>query len=381
MAVQIPDPQLHPEVAVNQHLVPQCYMREWSYNGKNSVWIYDKATQFNSEHPEQSDWSITSTKTDKINSLNYFHDTKAGDFYMPEEGLKELFGFLTPYTISLNGVPLDTLEKLNKNYGNFANWKICNPDGSEISPTDRQKIQAHLEGSRYTYIETQWSRQYENYWRKDIAALELRLRTLKAQQQTGALRNSVITADDLKTIIECMIIFEWRCRDGYWAFNDVLDTLASIVPEIMNAPIPPAETANQLHAEDVTFKDQIRHQLLLKNYDELLRNNSGLLKKTIDKTVDTLSVCFCLTDDVHPFITSEKPTYVYTRHDAQKEYVFVARPTLLVLLGRGAKTDFFIRNLTPDEVDVYNKATATQGNLLIVPSNAFPISKLLMPQS
>ena len=99
MAVQIPVPQLHPEVAVNQHLVPQCYMREWSYNGRNSVWIYDKATHFNSKHPEQSDWSITSTKTDKINSLDYFHDTRAGDFYMPEEGLDELFGFLTPYTI------------------------------------------------------------------------------------------------------------------------------------------------------------------------------------------------------------------------------------------------------------------------------------------
>ena len=71
---------------------------------------------------------------------------------------------------------------------------------------------------------------------------------------------------------------------------------------------------------------------------------------------------------------------LYTTRCAER-ICFVARPTLLVLLGRGAKTDFFIRNLTPDEVDVYNKATAAQGNLLIVPSNAFPISKLLMPQS
>ena len=73
--------------------------------------------------------------------------------------------------------------------------------------------------------------------------------------------------------------------------------------------------------------------------------------------------------------------YIRLRSDDQLEYVFVARPTLLVLLGRGDKTGFLIRNPTSDEVDVYNQATATQGNLLIVPSNTFPISKLLMPQS
>lgn len=376
MAVQIPVPQLHPEVAVNQHLVPQCYMREWSYNGRNSVWIYDKATHFNSKHPEQSDWSITPTKTDKINSLDYFHDTRAGDFYMPEEGLDELFGFLTPYTISLNRIPLDTPEKLNKNYRNFANWNICNPDGSEVPPTDRQKIQAYLDESRYTYIETQWSRQYENNWRKDITALEQKLLTLKAQPQTGTLANSTVTADDLNAIIEYMTIFEWRCRDGYWAFNDVLDTLASIVPEIINAPIPPAETANQLHAEDVTFKDQIRHQLLLKNYDGHLRDNSGSLEEVININKAKLSPCFCLTESAHPLITSDKPVYIRLRSDNQLEYVFVARPTLLVPLGRGDKTEFLIRNLTSDEVDTYNKATAAQGNLLIVPSNTFPISKL-----
>lgn len=233
-----------------------------------------------------------------------------------------------------------------------------------------------MDESRYTYIETQWSRQYENNWRKDITALEQKLLTLKAQPQTGTLANSTVTADDLNAIIEYMTIFEWRCRDGYWAFNDVLDTLASIVPEIINAPIPPAETANQLHAEDVTFKDQIRHQLLLKNYDGHLRDNSGSLEEVININKAKLSPCFCLTESAHPLITSDKPVYIRLRSDNQLEYVFVARPTLLVPLGRGDKTEFLIRNLTSDEVDTYNKATAAQGNLLIVPSNTFPISKL-----
>ena len=39
MAIQA---STHPEVAKNQHLVPQTYMSAWSYNNGDSVWVYDK---------------------------------------------------------------------------------------------------------------------------------------------------------------------------------------------------------------------------------------------------------------------------------------------------------------------------------------------------
>ena len=378
MSVQIPDPQLHPEVAKNQHLVPQCYMREWSYNGKDSVWIYDKAALFNPEHPEQSKWSITSKKTDKINSIDYFHDTNAGSFYMPEDALSELFGFLQPFSISLNGTPLDSLEKLNMYYSEFANWKICNPDGSEVTLSDRQKIQSYLDKSRYTYIETQWSRKYENTWRQDITALEQKVRALKIQATTGIPATQGITSDDLNAIIEYLIIFDWRSQNGAWVIDDTLDMFVGIIPEeIMNAPVSTSSSADQFHKEDVTFKDQLRHQMLLRYFDSFLRNDSGTLREVIDITSDRLSVCFCLTDPTYPFITSDKPAYLYTRPDGWKEYVFVARPTMLISMGRGNKGEYHICDLSHDEVDTYNKATADQGTMLIVPSNTFPISSLL----
>lgn len=378
MEVQIPAPQLHLEVAKNQHLVSQCYMREWSYNGRDSVWIYDKATRFNADHPEQSDWGITSKKTSKINSIDYFYDTKAGDFYMPDEALNELFGFLQPFSISLNGASLDTLEKLNMNYSEFANWEIYY-DGNEVAPSDRQKIQEYLDKSRYSYIETAWSHKYENTWRQDISNLEQKLRTLKATSPSGVSATTLVTADDLKKIIEYMVIFDWRCLGGAWAMDNVLDTFAGIVPEIMNAPIPMSSGAVTLHKEDITIKDQFRHQLLLKYFDSLLRNNDGPLREVIDITVKNLSVRFCLADASHPFITSDKPVYLYTRSDTFQEYVFVARPTMLISLGRGNKSEFIVHNLSCSEVDAYNKAMANQGLTLILPSNTFPISSLLMP--
>ena len=59
----IPSPKLHPEVAINQHLVPQCYMRQWSYNRNKSVWIFDKNAKLDGE---KTDWRIESKKIEKI---------------------------------------------------------------------------------------------------------------------------------------------------------------------------------------------------------------------------------------------------------------------------------------------------------------------------
>ena len=208
--------------------------------------------------------------------------------------------------------------------------------------------------------------------------MEQKLRTLKATSPSGVSATSLVTADDLKNIIGYMVIFDWRCLDGAWAMDNVLDTFAGIVPEIMNAPIPMSTGAVTLHKEDITIKDQFRHQLLLKYFDSLLRNNDGPLREVIDITADKLSARFCLTDASHPFITSDKPVYLYTRPDTFQEYVFVARPTMLISLGRGNKSEFIVHNLSCSEVDAYNKAIANQGTTLILPSNTFPIQSLLM---
>ena len=379
MALQIPKPKLYPDVAINQHLIPQCYMREWCYNGRDSVWIYDKTSLFNAEYPEHSNWTITSKKTNKINARKHYHDTKAGCFYMPEEALTELFGFLLAYSVSFNGISLDTVEKMNEQYSNFPRWEIRSADGSEIEQTDLQKIEKYLESSRYTYIETQWSRKYENTWRQDITLLENKVRALKASSGNGPSRAPNITEGDLKKVLEYVVIYDWRSPNGNWVLSEALNTLGNIVPEVWNLPIPPQSSSSQLHTEDKTFGDQLRHELLLKYFDDFLRNDSGPIRDHIDLTTKTLTVCFCLTDSAHPFITSDKPAYRYMRPDGLQEYILIARPTFLIRLGRGNKSEFMVHKLSHDEVNAYNRATAKQGNLLILPSAKYPISSLLTP--
>jgi hypothetical protein len=41
----IPIPEKHDDAAVNQHLVPRCYMKEWTHNAaKNKIWLYKKVS-------------------------------------------------------------------------------------------------------------------------------------------------------------------------------------------------------------------------------------------------------------------------------------------------------------------------------------------------
>ena len=298
---------------------------------------------------------------------------------MPKEALTELFGFLLSYSVSFNGISLDTVEKMNEQYSNFQNWEICNADGSEIDQADLQKIKKYLDSSRYTYIETQWSRKYENTWRQDIMLLETKVRALKASSGEGLSRVSSITESDLKKVLEYVVVYDWRSPNGHWALSDALNTLGTIIPEVRDLPVPPQSSSSQLHPEDKTLWDQLHHELLLKYFDDFLRNDSGPIRENIDLTVKALAVRFCLTDVAYPFITSDKPAYRYTRPDGLQEYILVARPTFLISLGRGNGTEFMVSRLSHDSVDAYNRATAKQGNLLILPSAKYPISSILTP--
>lgn len=56
MAV-IPEPKTHGDVAMNQHLIPRCYMKAWKHNsGRNpKVWVFDKDGGYCESNPENSD--------------------------------------------------------------------------------------------------------------------------------------------------------------------------------------------------------------------------------------------------------------------------------------------------------------------------------------
>ena len=86
MNIVIPKANTHSDVAKEQHLVPRTYMRQWSYNNTDSIYIFNKRQKEKAVQPAN------------VNSINYivgFHDIKAGDMFVPDEALEELFGFVS----------------------------------------------------------------------------------------------------------------------------------------------------------------------------------------------------------------------------------------------------------------------------------------------
>jgi len=376
MSMVIPNPRTHSDVAVNQHLVPQCYMREWSYNGGRSVWVFDKTQQYNEQVPEASDWSIISRKTDKINAIDNFYDLKAGSLYMPEDALEEIWGVFREFHVYLNGEKLDSLEKMNRNYFQFSAWEIRDSNGLVISQCDKDKIYQYLINSRYTYIETKWARKYENNWRDYIKEIERKVRQLKAlgsKDTKECLPTVSITQADIALLMKYLLIYDWRSFEGNGYFNEIIEAIISLIPEINDIEIPETE---RIHQEDKTVMDEIVHNIRLKYYIDFLKNDSGVIRSYIEEYENNLTVCFNLTDPTYPFITSNIPAFVFNREDGLKEHILVARPTMLISLGRGESEHFVVSNLSKEHVDTYNKGIAKHGSLIIVPTNPFDMSRL-----
>lgn len=153
MNLIIPKANTYPNVAKEQNLVPRTYMRNWSYNDSDSIYVLNK------EKKE------TSAQITNVNSINYvvgFHDIKAGDIFVPDEALEDLFGFIKKCKISCGDRELENLRALNDNFYEFDNWIIEDEEGNLATKSEKNEIKRVITQSRYTFIETAWCLVYEN---------------------------------------------------------------------------------------------------------------------------------------------------------------------------------------------------------------------------
>lgn len=72
MKIVIPQANTHSNVAKEQHFVPRIYMKQWSYNDSNSVYIYEKAKPAD---------GVQSASVYSINYIIGYNDIKAGDIF------------------------------------------------------------------------------------------------------------------------------------------------------------------------------------------------------------------------------------------------------------------------------------------------------------
>lgn len=345
-------------VAKNQHLIPQTYMRNWCYSG-DSVWTINKRDNI----PQMCTRNI-----EKINSISFHHDIKAGDLFTTSSSLEYIFGFLDDYEISFEGTKLDH-NSMNKNYLDFDQWDIYEPDGKPINRTERNIIKDTLQKSRYTFIETEWSKQYENSWSMFITEIERKVISMKAGGE------EYLSNFDMEMLMKYLIMFDWRSKSGNSILNEILDSFCEVIPEFQMHEI---QNKDRIHKEDKTFIEEIRNAFRRKAYYDFL-NCTGTMKTYVDSYLEHLTFAFCLTDISNPFITSDNPAFMFTNKNNWKEHVLVALPTLLLTTCRADKKGaFIVSNLSTEEVLYYNQVIANNGELLILLNDKMNIGELLL---
>jgi len=350
-------------VAKEQHLIPRTYMRNWCYSG-DSVWTIDKRVK---------PYQICTRNIENINKLSFHYDIKAGDLFATTQSLECIFGFLDAHEIYFEGTKLD-LNNMNINYFCVDQWEIIKPDGKPANKKERNLIKDKLRKSRYTFIETEWDKQYEKNWDIFISEIERKVISMKDGEKDQ------LTSSDKEMLMRYLVMFDWRSKSGNSildeAFDSVIDFISSMSPEFDKIVIP---NKDRTHKVDQTLIDAIRVSKYRKAYYEFLSNDTGNMKKYFDIYYRYLTFNFCITDSNNQFITSDNPAFMFTNKDNWKEHILVALPTLLLSTCR---TDdigaFMISNISAEEVLYYNQVIAKNGELLILPSDQVDISALLL---
>ena len=350
MGFIIPKANTHPDVAKNQHLVPRTYMKKWSYNGSDTVYVFDKSKKEKGVHPRS---------IEKINYKVGFHDIKAGDVFVPDEALDDIFGCLSEYTIEMNGVLLKTLRELNDNFNHFEEWTIVDANGCRATKKECNEVKRVIEQSRYTFIETEWCKQYENDWASYIDRLENKIRSAVYRVK------SKLTMEERIKLMEYILIYDFRNVNGNAWINNIIDDV--IPEELSEVEVPNQE---RVHHFNRTCGDEIKYEVRIRAFYEYLKNRTGKMQ--------LLGIKICLTSRENPFITSENPSMVVKNKKGQYEHIFVATPTMLITTF---KTDnvrnYYTDTLYRKEVREYNKYIAQNANILITLDNSYCFEKIL----
>lgn len=278
----IPIADKHEDTATNQHLVPQCYMREWAYNpNKSSVWLYQRDSGGAETDVDKINVSYGSKQIKKINAIDNYYAIKAGCYFMPQEALDEIFGPTMHLTVTLDGVSLDTEKKRNEKFGLFDEWIVSGVDGNVITEEEKVALKKYFDEARFVFIEKEWNHQYENNWRTYINDFYNKI----LQTKSGIGCNSVgeknistlVTAEMISEIIKLLIVFDIRGFSSDEYINEQIDIIFDILPsEIFDMELEPED---RMHPMETTVRECFRHQFILHLCYDILKGNqmSGIV--------------------------------------------------------------------------------------------------------
>lgn len=366
----IPQPKKHDEAAKKQHLIPRCYVKPWYIGSSESIWAYNKKEKYHSG--VNSEWDIERRNIERILQINGFHDIKAGSLCMPEDAEHEIFDDILQFDVTCNGKKLKTALEWSLAYSDFNQWIIKDTNGVTFTPDEKAALKEYLDNTRWVYIETEWSKAYENQWHDFINQIESQAKALSFGKRQIGKTPQDISQDEFKKLIKYSVVFDWRSLEGNEIFNEIQEVFYRLMP-LGTINIPEGE---RIHKEDKTAEDEIRHNLILQAFTRYLQNDSGWMKTIETFCVSNCSLSIWLTDLNHPFITSDNPSFSEKKSDGKQRNYFVALPTMLISYESGNPNEYTINCAAPDQVLDLNKKIAQNGQLLIVQSDAYNIKCL-----
>ena len=343
--------------AIYHHLIPQTYMKPWCFSGQ-TLWAYNKA---------KNEWK--ERNIENICGINYFHSIRANSLYVTSVALAEIWGFLDAYHISLDGVPLDTHEKLHTAYPSFDNWEILYPSGSRVNKAQRNVIKETIKQAKYNEIEEQWSIQFENGWANLIAEISQAIADIRGKKPV------MLTSRASSELMKYLVMFDWRSFSGNKQFNDAFQWIDSIFP-FSSSVVPKQERVLATYDNAL---ENMKHELLVKEFDDF-QSGRGVMFTQLKAWEKHCTIMFLLPPKGSNFITSDNPCFTFVDKNGCKEPFFVALPQLAIVLIQKdphVPNSYFIRELTESELVEYNTQVFNFADNLVLNNTQFDVRQYL----
>lgn len=343
--------------AVYHHLIPQTYMKPWCFSGK-TVFAYDKRTGCWDER-----------NIENICGINYYHSIRANSLYFTQDALEKIFGFLSIYNISYNGVSLNTLEDMHHNYQYYDEWEIRYPKGALVSKKKRNIFKTQIQQAKFNDVEEQWSEKFENGWETLIREIELVLLAIKNRVPIKLTRHA------FSELVKYYVMFEWRGFGGNLEYSDAFNKIDKIFP-FSSVEIPEEERTLPIYSNVL---EEMKHNLLIKYFD-LFQDGKGVIQTYKQILEDNCTAVFLIAPQDSNFLTSDNPCFRFKNENDEMVPFFVALPQLAIILPKKdseSPNEYCINELSLDEMKYYNKQILVNSKNLILNNSQMDINELM----
>lgn len=328
----------------NHHLISKTYIKPWHVPHKG-IYVYNK-----NEHAGKY------KSKNKLFAKEFYHSISVASYYCPEDIIETVFSFLVGYTVEFNGNSIATPKAMKAAIMQFDEWRILDSSGCSISSACRVQLKDKLFGYVDNRIETEWDKQFENYWG------HFRDELLKELEEIVDGRKNTLDLETVDTLMKYITMFNWRSEKGNQQLHDVRSfindlTGLSTVPVALNLPT--------LWHDCYTLGELFNHDYLLEQFDNF-QHDKGTMYEYYKILSDLTLPIFVLSKDMH-FLTSDRPAFQFINAEGLMSFIFVIHPRLLVkivakkLCGGSCS----LEKATNETVEVYNKVIFEENDQIV----------------